>query len=177
MKVLAINGSPRAKGNSDILCDEFLRGAKEAGHQTEKIALREKKIHPCQACYACFKTGRCVQNDDMAEILAKIQSADVLVLASPTYFLTMSGQMKTMIDRLLPQWQGLGGKESYVIVTGHDGKEGLKRTAEDLAEILNALGSPARTIIWGEHVWQKGEVLSTKAMNEAYQAGKSLGNP
>lgn len=64
-----------------------------------------------------------------------------------------------------------------MIVTGHDGKEGLKRTAEDLTEILNALGSPVRTIIWGEHVWQKGEVLSTKAMEEAYQAGKSLGNP
>lgn len=130
MKVLVINGSPRAKGNSDILCDEFIRGAEEAGHQLEKISLREKEIFPCKACYTCFRTGQCVQEDDMAEILKKTKNADVFLLASPTYFLTMSGQMKVMIDRLLPRWQGLGGKEAYVIVTGHDGKKGLERNAK-----------------------------------------------
>ena len=75
----------------------------------EKISLREKEIFPCKACYACFRTGSCVQKDDMAEILEKAEKADVLLLATPTYFLTMSGQMKVMIDQLLPKWQGLGG--------------------------------------------------------------------
>lgn len=175
MKVLVIHASPRAKGNSDLLCDAFIRGAEESGHSAEKISLREKEIHPCRACYACFKTGRCVQNDDMAGILQKAEAADVLVLASPTYFLTMSGQMKVFIDRLLPKWQGLGGKEAYVIVTGHDGKQGLKRNADDLALTLENLGDRVRQIIWGERVWQKGEVLGTKAMEEAYQAGKQVG--
>ena len=175
MKVLVINGSPRAKGNSDLLCDEFIRGAEEAGHQVEKISLREKEISPCKACYACFRTGRCVQKDDMAEILEKAEKADVLLLASPTYFLTMSGQMKVMIDRLLPKWQGLGGKDAYVIVTGHDGRSGLKRNADDLTEILENLGDRVRKIIWGERVWQKGEVIGTKAMEEAYLAGKGIG--
>lgn len=174
MKVLVINGSPRAKGNSDLLCDEFIRGAKEAGNQVEKIALREKEISPCKACYACFRTGSCIQNDDMGEILKKVKEADVLVLASPTYFLTMSGQMKMFIDRLLPEWQGLGGKEAYVIVTGHDGKHGLKRNAEDLTLILENLGDRVRQIIVGERVWQKGEVIGTKAMEQAYQAGKNI---
>lgn len=86
MKVLVINGSPRARGNSDLLCDEFLRGAREAGHQGEKISLREKNIAPCKACYACFKTGCCVQRDDMEEGLEKVAACDVIVLASPTYF-------------------------------------------------------------------------------------------
>lgn len=175
MNVLVINGSPRAKGNSDILCDEFIRGAEEAGHQVEKISLREKKIFPCKACYACFRTGSCVQKDDMTEILRKAENADVLLLASTTYFLTMSGQMKMMIDRLLPKWQGLGGKEAYVIVTGHDGKNGLRRNAEDLAGILENLGDPVRQVIWGEYVWQKGEVIGTRAMEEAYLAGKGIG--
>lgn len=148
MNVLVINGSPRAKGNSDILCDEFIRGAEEAGHQVEKISLREKKIFPCKACYACFRTGSCVQKDDMAEILRKAENADVLLLASPTYFLTMSGQMKVMIDRLLPKWQGLGGKEAYVIVTGHDGKNGLRRNAEDLAGIY--IGKSGRSCAAGD---------------------------
>lgn len=175
MKVLVINGSPRAKGNSDLLCDEFIRGAEETGHQVEKISLREKEISLCKACYACFRTGRCVQKDDMAEILEKAEKADVLLLASPTYFLTMSGQMKVMIDRLLPKWQGLGGKDAYVIVTGHDGRSGLKRNADDLTEILENLGDRVRKIIWGERVWQKGEVIGTKAMEEAYLAGKGIG--
>ena len=175
MKVLVINGSPRAKGNSDLLCDEFIRGAEEAGNQVKKISLREKEIFPCKACYACFRTGSCVQKDDMAEILEKAEKADVLLLATPTYFLTMSGQMKVMIDRLLPKWQGLGGKDAYVIVTGHDGKGGLKRNAEDLVTILETLGDRVLQVIWGERVWQKGEVIGTKAMEEAYLAGKRIG--
>ncbi|HIW58776.1 MAG TPA: flavodoxin family protein [Candidatus Anaerobutyricum avicola] len=174
MKILVINGSPRAKGNSDLLCDEFIRGAKESGHQVEKISLQENEMHPCKACYYCFKTGACVQKDDMAEILQKTEEADVLVLASLTYFLTMSGQMKIFIDRLLPKWQGLGGKDAYVIVTGHDGKQGLRRNAEDLSMILENLGNRVRQIIWGEHVWQKGEVIGTKAMEEAYLAGRNV---
>lgn len=175
MKVLVINGSPRAKGNSDLLCDEFIRGAEEAGNQVKKISLREKEIFPCKACYACFRTGSCVQKDDMAEILEKAEKADVLLLATPTYFLTMSGQMKVMIDRLLPKWQGLGEKDAYVIVTGHDGKGGLKRNAEDLVTILENLGDRVLQVIWGERVWQKGEVIGTKAMEEAYLAGKRIG--
>ncbi len=72
----------------------------------------------------------------MEDVLEKVYKADVLVLASPTYFMTMSGQMKVFIDRLLPKWQDLGGKDVYVIVTGHDRKEGLKRTANDLVDIF-----------------------------------------
>ena len=94
MNILVINGSPRAKGNSDILCDEFVRGAKESGNNTEKISLRDMNIHTCKACYACLRTGSCVQKDDMSAVLAKAEAANVLVLASPTYFLTMSGQME-----------------------------------------------------------------------------------
>ncbi len=161
MNVVLINGSPRAKGNSDLLCDEFMRGAVDAGHRVEKISLRDKQVNYCKACYACFKTGYCVQKDDMKEIITKMKSAEVLVLASPTYFMTMSGQMKVFIDRLLPEWQGLGGKKVYVIVTGHDGKAGLKRTADELVEIFTHLGNKVEPVIWGEGVWQKGEVIGT----------------
>ncbi|OUQ64744.1 hypothetical protein B5E53_13755 [Eubacterium sp. An11] len=137
MKVVVINGSPRDRGNSDLLCDQWILGAEEAGHEVEKIALREKKIQPCKACYACFRTGVCVQKDDMAEILKKIEDA-------------------------------------FVIVTGHDGRQGLKRTADDLTAILQNLGCTVRRTIWGERVWQKGEVIGTRAMEEAYQTGKNM---
>ena len=69
MKVLAISSSPRRGGNSDVLCDEFLKGAAEAGHETRKIRLAEKKIAPCAACYGCTESHVCVRKDDMAEVL------------------------------------------------------------------------------------------------------------
>ena len=85
-KVLVLSGSPRKNGNSDLLCNEFLKGAAESGHEVEKIRVAEKKIGYCRGCYACKDTGICAIRDDMAEVLQKMIDADVLVLASPVYF-------------------------------------------------------------------------------------------
>ena len=169
--ILILSASPRKNGNSDILCQQFMKGAEDAGNQVELISLYDKNIGFCRACYACFKTGKCVLKDDMAEILEKIQAADVLVVATPTYFLTMNGKLKNTIDRFLPKWQDLGGHDVYIIITGHDGREGLKLVGEELTTIFSYLGNEIKGVIWGEGVWQKGEEPSTKAMDEAYEAG------
>lgn len=67
-KVLILSGSPRKGGNSDILCDEFLRGAQDAGHKAEKIRVAEKKVAPCSGCYYCSTHGgACVHKDDMPD--------------------------------------------------------------------------------------------------------------
>ena len=72
-KVLILSGSPRKGGNSDILCDQFMKGALEQGNEVEKIFIAEKKIAPCSGCYFCKKSGgRCALNNDMGEILQKI---------------------------------------------------------------------------------------------------------
>ena len=97
--VLIIGGSPRIGGNSDLLCDQFAKGASEAGNQVEKISLAGKKIGFCTACYTCEKTGACPQKDDAAAIIEKMLAADVIVLATPVYFYTMSAQLKALIDR------------------------------------------------------------------------------
>lgn len=172
--VLILSASPRKQGNSDILCDEFMKGAKESGNKVEKITLYDKNIEFCRACYACFKTGKCVIADDMAEILEGIEKADVLVVSTPTYFLTMNGMLKTVIDRFLPKWQDLGGHDVYLIITGHDGKRGLELVGKELTTIFKNLGNDIKGIIWGEGVWQKGEVIGTKAMTEAYESGKNV---
>lgn len=86
MNVLILNSSPRKGGNSDVLCQQFAKGAEEAGHQVEKIDLREKKLSPCLACYACMKEHVCAIRDDMAGIFTQMQQADVIVLSSPVYF-------------------------------------------------------------------------------------------
>ena len=98
-KILVLSGSPRKGGNSDYLCDRFIAGAQEAGHEAVKIFISGKKVGYCRACYACKNTGKCVQKDDMEEILAKMLAADVLVLASPVYFYSIDAQIKTVLDR------------------------------------------------------------------------------
>jgi len=103
-KVLVLSASPRKGGNSDLLCDQFLLGAKEAGNQTEKIFLRDQEIGYCTGCESCYISHKCVQKDDMAEILEKMIAADVIVMATPVYFYTMDAQMKTLIDRTVPRY-------------------------------------------------------------------------
>ena len=88
--VLVLSASPRKGGNSDTLCDEFVRGAKEAGHRTEKVFLRDHGINYCTGCGACNRTHECVQKDDMADVLHKMVKADVIVMATPVYFYTMN---------------------------------------------------------------------------------------
>ena len=95
-KVLIISASPRKGGNSDALCDQFLLGAKEAGHNVEKVFLRDHKINYCLGCGVCNNTHVCVQKDDMKGLLDKMVDADVIVLATPVYFYTMDAQLKNL---------------------------------------------------------------------------------
>ena len=86
--------------------------------------MQEQKIAPCLACYGCRGAGVCVQKDDMAAILDKMVAADVLVLATPVYFYSMDGQLKTLIDRTLPRHTDLRDKEVYFIATAAAGRGG-----------------------------------------------------
>ena len=100
--ILILSTSPRKGGNSDTLADEFTRGARDAGHDAEKISLAGQIIGFCRGCLACQKTERCIIQDDVNAIVQKMLSADVLVFATPIYFYEMSGQMKTLLDRSNP---------------------------------------------------------------------------
>ena len=99
MKVLGILGSPRIGGNSDILLDQALAGAKDAGAKVEKIVLSRKKISGCYACEKCNTTGVCAVKDDMPEIHKKILAADAIIHSVPVYFWAMTAQMKAYLDR------------------------------------------------------------------------------
>jgi len=99
MKVLGIMGSPRIGGNSDILLDEALAGAKAAGADVEKIILDKMKISGCKDCKKCNDTGICVIKDDMPEMHKKILEADAIIHSCPVYFWAMTAQMKAYLDR------------------------------------------------------------------------------
>ncbi len=105
MNILAVNGSPRGKhGNTEQLLQPFLKGARDAGAETEVIYLKDKKIEHCTGCYTCWgKTpGVCAHRDDMEELLEKRRQADVTVYATPLYVYTVTGLMKDFMDRSLP---------------------------------------------------------------------------
>ena len=90
-KVLIISSSPRKGGNSDMLCDEFMKGALETGNEVEKIFLKEKAIHPCTGCSVCSMYGKpCPQKDDAAEIEHKKITAEVNEMQTPHYIYTIS---------------------------------------------------------------------------------------
>lgn len=174
--VLVLSGSYRKGGNSDTLCEEFAKGAIEAGNQVEKIDLRDKKINFCTGCYACKNTGICVQKDDMKEILDKLMSADVIVMGTPVYFYTMCGQMKTLIDRTVAIYPRLTDKDMYFMITAADGnKSNLLRTLEEFRGFMACYsGMTEKGVILGAGVWQIGDISRTPYEKEAYEMGKNL---
>lgn len=174
-KVLILSSSPRKGGNSDSLCDQFMKGAQEAGHDVEKIRLAEKKINYCFGCYAC-KSGTCVQKDDAREVLDKMMAADVIVLATPVYFYTMCAQLKALIDRSVAIYPRLTNKKFYYIMTMADTNEKmLTGTLEALRGFLACYdGSIEAGIIRGVGAYEKGEIRQTLAWEEAYNAGKNV---
>ena len=174
--VLILSGSPRKNGNSDTLCDQFMKGAQEAGHQVEKIRVAEKKIGFCRGCYACRDTGKCAIQDDMEGVLQKIIDADVLVLASPVYFYSIDAQLKALIDRTVARWQEVKDKEFYYIMTAaEDTDTVMDCTLECFRGFAACLdGAKEMGVIQGKGVYEAGEIKGTRYMQEAYEMGKGV---
>lgn len=176
-KVIIISSSPRKGGNSETLCDQFIMGAESAGHIAEKILIKDKNINYCTGCGYCFeKKSGCAQKDDMAEILDKMISADVIVMATPVYFYTMCGQMKTFIDRICARYTELKDKEFYFILTAAvNNKNDLKRTVEEFRGFLDCLESPKeKGTIYGVGAWNIGDIKNSPTMQEAHEYGKNI---
>ena len=104
MKVLGIMGSPRLKGNTDLLLDEALKGAQSRGAEVEKIIVDKLRIAPCREYYGCLKDGKCVIHDDMDGIYDKLLATDAVIVASPIFFYTVSAQLMLLISRCQALW-------------------------------------------------------------------------
>ena len=175
-KVLILSSSPRRGGNSDTLCDEFLRGAQEAGHEVEKIFLKDKTIHYCTGCGVCNEGKPCPQKDDAPEIVRKMVAADVIVLATPVYFYTMSAQMKTLIDRCCARYTEMTDKEFYFILTAaEESIPMMERTVECFRGLLDCLEDPReKGVVYGVGAWRAGDIEGMPAMDEAYAMGRGV---
>lgn len=176
-KVLILSGSPRKNGNSDLLCNEFMRGTLESGNEVTKIRVAEKKIAPCMGCYYCMKNnGACAIKDDMAEVLQAIIDTDVIVLASPVYFYSISSQLKALIDRTVARWLEVKDKEFYYIATCAEAEvEAVETTFACFRGYADCVeGAVEKGTIAGIGVYELGEVKDTEYMKLAYEMGKSV---
>lgn len=175
--VLILSGSPRKGGNSDSLCDAFLRGAQESGHSVEKVRVASLDIRPCSACYYCrTHHGECIHKDDMARLLQKIINADVLVLASPVYFYSIDAQLKAVIDRTVARWLEVKGKEFYYIASMADEELSSADTTlacfRGYAECVEE--STEKGVLIANGVYEVGAVQKSPFLSEAYEMGKGI---
>ncbi len=176
-KVLILSASPRRGGNSDTLCDQFALGAKEAEHEVEKVFLRDKKINYCIGCYVCERSnGVCAYKDDMPELLEKMIRADVLVLATPVYFYCMNAQLKTVIDRTVARYTEITNKDAYLIATaGEADMQAMEGTITSFRGFLDCLENVREAgLILGHGVHELGDIKENRAMQQAYEAGRSV---
>ena len=166
-KVLILSSSPRKGGNSETLAAAFAKGALEAGNQVETVHLREKNYGFCRGCLACLKLGHCVIRDD----------ADVLVFATPVYYYSVSGQLKTMLDRANPLYNtDYAFTNAYLLATA----------AEDEPETVDGTRTAVQgwvdcfprcelvDTIFAGGVNDVGDIAGHPALEKAYQAGKSV---
>lgn len=177
-KTLVISTSLRAKSNSDILTQRMIAGAEDAGHQVEQISLKGKEIRFCMGCLACQKTQKCVLKDDAIWITEKVRDADTLVFVTPIYYYEMSGQMKTLLDRLNPLYPSdYRFRKVYLLTTAAEDEEFVPEKAlgglqgwVDCFEKAELAGS-----LFCGGLSDAGEASGkTEALELAYAFGKSL---
>ena len=137
MKILAINGSFRKEGNTDIIIDKVLEGAKTMGAETEKIFVDDLNINSCRGCLECRQEGVCGQEDQLNDIVGKLEEADGIIIGSPVYGNYMTGQLKILLDRLM----GVISKITYVPGGGIKSISRLQPKKRNVVSVLTA-GAP-----------------------------------
>jgi len=176
MNILVLLGSPRKNGNTEMLADAFIEGAQKSGNTVEKVCLRELKINGCLGCGYCKRNnGQCLQKDDMEGVYKLINEADMLVLATPVYFYTMSAQLKAAIDRLYAKHNfEMRIRKCALLSAAADDEsvfDALIKTYEDIAGYLK-WQDIGKVLVHG--VSAKGEILGNEGLLKAKQLGESL---
>ena len=173
-RIIVISTSLRNGSNSDLLADKFADGARAAGNDVEKISLVDKNIQFCKGCLACQKLGRCIIKDDVNVIMAKVLNADVVVWATPIYDYEMSGQMKTLIDRMNAMYaQDYRFRDVYLLATAAEEEaETVKRAEMGLTGWIDCYPKSrlAATLFCGG-VNGAREIEGNLKLQEAYDLG------
>ncbi|MCQ2531382.1 MAG: flavodoxin family protein [Saccharofermentans sp.] len=175
--VVVISTSLRANSNSDVLAQQFAIGAQEAGNNVEMISLKGKNIGFCLGCLACQKSGECVIKDDAIEIAEKVLNADVVVWATPIYYYEMSGQMKTLIDRMNSMYsKDYKFSDVYMLSTAAEDEEHVpERAISGLQGWIDCYeNSELKGSIFCGGVDGPGTISGNTKLVDAYNLGKQV---
>ena len=176
-RVIVISTSLRRGSNSDILADKFVEGATAAGNEVEKISLVDKEIKFCTGCFGCQRLGKCVIKDDVNDIMTKVLEADVVCWTTPIYYYEMSGQMKTLIDRMNAMYPlDYKFRDVYLLTTAAEDEEDTpKREEIGLAGWINCYPKShlAGTLFCGG-VNDAREIEGNSKLQDAFEMGKTV---
>jgi multimeric flavodoxin WrbA len=181
--IVVILGSPRKNGNSEILANEVISGTKAKGAKIKTFRLQDMHINPCDGCGACQRREAigCIVKDDMQTIYPNLKAADIIVIASPIYWFSVSAQVKAFIDRFY-SLQGvpgnvLSGKKAAIILTYADANPDISGAANAIKmfnDIFSFLHGEIVGVIHGS-AWQAGAIRSNeRLLKEAYELGGRL---
>lgn len=176
-RVVVISTSLRVGSNSDMLANRFIDGAREAGNEVEKVSLVGKEISFCKGCLACQKIGKCVIKDDANEIMQKVLAADVVCWATPIYYYEMSGQMKTLIDRMNAMYSlDYKFREVYMLTTAAEDEPEVPKRAE--AGLMGWIDCYPKSRLVGTlfcgGVDAPRTIENNEKLHEAYLLGKNV---
>jgi NAD(P)H-dependent FMN reductase len=190
MKVLALNGSPRKGGNTEILLEEMLTGVKEQGGEVKLYNLNTMRLTPCQDCGACDEKARCPIPDDMQAIYDELRTADRIIIASPIFFYNISAQMKAMIDRCQVFWAekylhkkpitpGPHGRKGLLLLVGGmkltEKNEGFHCSEAVVRAFFRTVNVPEDVTLAYANVDKKGAIRNhPTALKDAFEAGRAL---
>lgn len=187
MYVLGICGSPRKNGNSETLLNKVLEGAKSKGLEIEKICLSELEIALCQECGGCDLTGKCVIDDDMQKIYPKLFKCDMLLLASPIFFMGLTAQTKAFIDRCQCLWVAKyklkkvpwdrenKRKGVFISVCGSNFSNMFESAKYTVKAFFNTLDFSYENELFFRNMDKKGDILNnSKALQTAFELGISI---
>ncbi|MDO5860435.1 flavodoxin family protein [Methanobrevibacter sp.] len=177
MKIVVLKGSPNINGSSNMLADNFIKGAEEAGHEIEEIDVAHANIHPCIGCVQCGYEGPCSLSDDMDEFREQILNADMLVFVTPLYYYGMSAQLKTLVDRFCSSNSSIQARhmKSALLTVAYNSSswtfDALEAHYDTLVRYLN-LTDCGRILGYG--CGTPSMTKYSKYPNEAYEFAKSL---
>jgi multimeric flavodoxin WrbA len=185
LRILGIMGSPRIKGNTDLLLDEALKGAQSQGAYVEKIIVDELEIAPCHENYGCIEDGNCVIRDDMDSIYPKLLEADVVIVASPIFFYGLTSQVKALIDRCQALWArkyvlkqnppDTGRKGAFISIGATKGKKLFDGSILTVKYFFQAIGVEYGEELLVPGVDKQGEIMEhSTALTDAFELGSRI---
>ena len=186
MKVLGVMGSPRSQGNTELLLDKALEGAREAGAEIEKVFVSKLKISPCLEIHACLEDGNCAIKDDMQLLYKKLLKADHVVFASPIFFYSITSQAKAIVDRCQALWVrryvlGMGKEDKrerrgvFVSVGATQGEKLFDGAVLTVKYFFDAIGVKYAGDLLVRGVANKGQIEEhPTALQDAFRLGQEL---